>query len=155
MTEEPPSPEAAAEAALAKLPVLGPVVWLLARAEDRRHLFVTDVETRFLPPVMLEQCRLVMRGTMPVAFVSWARVSDAVSARLQGGVNQVAPHEWQGGPHLWVVDVVAPFGGAEEILAEIHRESFPSEPHLRYLAFDPATGGNTVRTVAAVTPPLM
>lgn len=105
---------ATARRELAKLPLLGPVAWLLARDAQRRFSFFADVDWRFTPPLVLDQCKLYNRQDIPWAFVSWARVNDAVNERLRSGTPTISPHEWQSGPHLWFIDVLAPFGGARE-----------------------------------------
>lgn len=114
---------AAARRELAKLPLLGPVAWLLARDAQRRFNFFADIDWRYTPPLVLDQCKLYNRSEIPWAFVSWALVSDVVDQRLRSGVPTIAPHEWQSGQHLWFIDVLAPFGGARDIarqaLAEI------------------------------------
>jgi cytolysin-activating lysine-acyltransferase len=105
----------AAKKELAKLPLLGPVTWLFARDAQRRFTFFADLDWRLLPPLVLDQCRLFSKEDLPWAFVTWARVSDAVDQRLRSSSPVIAPHEWHSGPHLWLIDVVAPFGEAEEI----------------------------------------
>lgn len=105
----------AAKKELSKLHLLGPAAWLCARDALRKYTFFADIDWRFLPPLVLDQCRLYSREGMPWAFVTWARVSDAVDARLRSGTPVIAPHEWQSGERLWLVDVVAPFGDAAGI----------------------------------------
>ncbi len=135
----------AAEKALSRLPILGPVVWLMARTEDRKYMLVSDIETTIFPSVMLDQCRIFTQGPMPLAFVNWAWVSDEVHQRLSSGISRLAPHEWTGGPHLWIIDIIAPFGGIDDVLAVTLRESFPTQTSLRYLAFNPITRNGEVK----------
>lgn len=40
-------------------------------------------------------------------------VSDEIDQRLRSGVQRIAPHEWQSGWHLWLIDAVSPFGQLE------------------------------------------
>ena len=63
--------------------------------------------------MILEQCQLFTKGEIPFAFITWALVNDEVDQRLRAGVAKIAPHEWQGGEHAWLVDVVSPFEKAE------------------------------------------
>ena len=109
---------ATAKRELAKLPLLGPVAWLLARDQQRRFNFFADIDWRYTPPLVLDQCKLYNRSEVPWAFVSWAWVDNAVDQRLRSGVPTIAPHEWQAGPHLWFIDVLAPFGGTREIASQ-------------------------------------
>lgn len=115
--------EEAAEA-LSKLPILGPATWLYARDPFRKHMFMADIDWALLPAIVLDQCRLFTKGKLPYAFVSWAFVSDAIDARLRSGIPKIAPHEWQSGPHVWLIDIVAPFGHGEEVVDELRRTLF-------------------------------
>jgi cytolysin-activating lysine-acyltransferase len=108
-----------ARAALAKLPMLGPVMWLYARDPAKRWTFVADQDWLLLPPLVLDQCKLYVKQEIPWAYCSWAMVSDAVHERLKSGVTRIAPTEWQGGPHCWLIDFTAPFGEAEKILEDL------------------------------------
>lgn len=113
-----------AKAALAKLPVLGPVIWLYGRDPARRYAFIADLDHLVLPPVLLDQCRIYFKSGVPWGYVSWAKVSETVHQRLVGGIARLAPHEWNSGGHPWIVDVVAPFGGASELVDEVRRTVF-------------------------------
>lgn len=143
-----------AEAAFSKLPTLGPIAWLYARTPDRRFLFLTDLDWAVMPPVMLDQCRLFLRGKMPFAFVTWALVNDDVHQRLLAGNGKLAPHEWKSGTNLWLIDVVTPFGALQEILADVQKNNFPGLT-LRYLTPNPLTQKIEVQvfTGLAATPP--
>ena len=127
-----------AELAFSRLHMLGPVAWLYARLPDRRFLFLSDLDWAVMPPIVLDQCRIFLKGKMPFAFVSWAFVNDEVHQRLLAGQGKLAPHEWKQGSHLWLIDVVTPFGGLDDILADVQKQNFQGQT-LRYLAADPLT----------------
>ncbi|MBI5790271.1 MAG: toxin-activating lysine-acyltransferase [Rhodocyclales bacterium] len=109
----------AAAQQLAKLPILGPALWLYARDAAKKYLFLADIDARLMPPLVLDQCRIWFREGIPWAFVTWAKVSDEVNQRLADGIGQIAPHEWNGGPHVWLVDVVSPFEKADALIEEL------------------------------------
>lgn len=113
-----------ASEALSRLPVLGPAIWLYARDSMRKHMFVGDIDWALLPPIVLDQCRLYTKDKLPYAFVTWALVNDMVDQRLRGGVPKIAPHEWQSGPHIWLIDVVAPFGHTDEVIEDLRHTAF-------------------------------
>jgi cytolysin-activating lysine-acyltransferase len=142
-----PEDASLADAAFGKLPTLGPIAWLYARTQDRRFLFLADLDWAVMPPVVLDQCRLFMRGKMPHAFVTWAHVDDEVHRRLSLGHPRLAPHEWRSGSHLWLIDVVTPFGDTQEVLADVQRMHFQGRT-LRYLSRDAESQKNEVRTYA-------
>lgn len=116
----------AAQSALAKLPILGPALWLYARDTNRKYMFLADIDGSVLPPVILDQCRLYTKNNIPFAFFTWALVNDAVDQRLRSGTPRIAPHEWQSGDHLWLIDAVIPFGQTEEMIAELRKTQFPN-----------------------------
>jgi cytolysin-activating lysine-acyltransferase len=103
---------------------LGAVTWLLVRSTSHKHLFLTDFEWLVLPPIQLMQFRIFRDNKRPLGYVSWALVDQAVEQRLLQGVTKLAPKDWRSGDRLWVVDVVAPFGGAHKMLEEIQQRVF-------------------------------
>jgi cytolysin-activating lysine-acyltransferase len=103
---------------LTKLPLLGPALWLFARDQHLRFTFVADMDWRLMPPLVLDQCKLYSRAELPWAFTTWAFVSDAVDQRLRSSSPIIAPHEWQSGDKPWLIDVIAPFGDADQVAEE-------------------------------------
>ena len=55
----------------------------------------------------------------------WGTVSDEVAARLGQGTSKLRPQDWTSGDRLWVVEVIAPFGGAEEMVKDLEAAVFP------------------------------
>jgi cytolysin-activating lysine-acyltransferase len=108
-----------AQKELAKLPLLGPAMWLFARDPQRRFTFVADLDWRLLPPLVLDQCRLFSKQEVPWAFFTWALVSDEIDARLRSAAPLIAPHEWRSGKNAWLIDAVMPFGTDEDLLGQV------------------------------------
>lgn len=139
-----------AKQALKKLPMLGPALWLYARDARKRYTFIADQDWLVMPPLVLDQCKLYMKGEIPWAFCTWALVSDEIDARLRSAVPKIAPHEWKSGSHLWLIDVVAPFGGVEELISDLGQTNFAGK---KFMALLPkGDGGVDVREYAAVQP---
>lgn len=44
---------------------------------------------------------------------------EDVHQRLQQGNTRLEPHEWKSGEHLWLIDIIAPFGQRDEMFAEL------------------------------------
>ncbi|MEW5891762.1 MAG: toxin-activating lysine-acyltransferase [Pseudomonadota bacterium] len=126
--------------ALAKLPILGPALWLYARDPVKKFMFLGDTDWAVLPPIVLDQCRLYTRSGLPYAFVTWAFVNDQVDSRLRSSQPKIAPHEWKSGEHVWIIDAVAPFGQLEETLKELRETMFPGKK-VSALLPDPARPG--------------
>ena len=123
----PPEHFAEAKQALTKLPLLGPAFWLFARDQHLRFTFIADLDWRLLPPLVLDQCRVYSKADLPWAFATWAFVSDAVDQRLRSTSPIIAPHEWKSGERPWLIDVVAPFGDAEQVAREAAAQFAPGK----------------------------
>ncbi len=111
---------AAANAAM----VVGQVCGLMTVSPAHKHLFIADLEWALMPPVLLRQFSMVRQNDRLAAFVSWASVSDEVNARLKQGVTRLKPADWRSGSHLWIIDVIAPFGRRDEIVAQVRETVF-------------------------------
>ena len=115
---ERPKTEAAAKPAPVNPPpsqILGQIVWLAMHSPAHRHLFLTDLEWLVLPPLLLKQFRVFRKNGKPFAYVSWAMVSEEVEQRLKSGNIKLRPGDWKCGEMPLIVDVLAPFGGGEEV----------------------------------------
>ncbi len=91
---------------------IGNAVWLMTMDKGFRDLPIREVEARVATPVLLRQFKLYSKGKQPVAFLSWASVSDAVKAKLDAG-ELLTLEDWRSGENIVVVDVVSPFNPAE------------------------------------------
>jgi cytolysin-activating lysine-acyltransferase len=99
--------------------VFGQVVWLMMNTPQFRHVFVADLEWMVLPPILLNQYRLLRVDNRTVAFAGWAYLSETAEKRLQEANARLAPVDWKGGDRLWLINVFAPFGHQEAILNEV------------------------------------
>lgn len=109
-----------------KVPLLGPVAWLLMQQPTTRHLFLADLEWRVMPALVLDQAKLYLREQTPLAFVSWGRLSETAAKHYQQPPYHLAPSDWKSGEQIWIVDLVAPFGNAQEILKDVRENLFPA-----------------------------
>gem|GEM_PF-3215337 len=78
------------------------------------RLSFDDREDLIATPILLRQFKLYSKDDQPVAFLTWASVSDAVRARVEAG-EPLALEDWRSGASLVVVDVVSPFAEAEGV----------------------------------------
>lgn len=108
--------------------VLGEITWLLTQSPVHRMLFISDLEWAVMPALLLEQFRIFYAQDKPAALVLWASVSADTAERLRRGQMKLRPDEWRSGDRLWLVEMVAPFGGQDEILADCARTVFGGKP---------------------------
>lgn len=108
--------------------VLGDVAWLMTHSPAHKHLFLADLEWLVLPPVLSKQFRLFKSGDRPFAFATWAFLNEEAEKRLLSGQPRLRPGGWRSGEKLWLIDVIAPFGGSDGVLAHLKQKLFQDRP---------------------------
>jgi cytolysin-activating lysine-acyltransferase len=136
--------------------VLGEITWLMSQSKAHKSFFISDLgwpvvrrATKLwqsMVPVLMQQFRMFYdTGTpaepgkpavegKPIGVVLWTSVSDTVAARLAEGGGRMALADWHSGDQLWVasqmrgpqLEVIAPFGGAEAMVADLKEKVFPT-----------------------------
>lgn len=127
--------------------VLGEITWLMSQSPIHKQMFIGDLEWFAMPAVLTEQFRIFNGPQGPAAVAFWANVSADTEQRLKDGGTKLGPHEWKGGDRPWLIELVAPFGGVEEIMADLHKGVFASKP------FSYHTTENGQRVVKQYAPP--
>lgn len=92
----------------------------------RRSFPISAIEYWIAPAIALGQIQFFfdVRGK-PVAYLTWAFLSDQVSARMErDAINVLHLSEWNEGLNLWVLDLVAPYGHAGLVCRHIRGEMF-------------------------------
>jgi cytolysin-activating lysine-acyltransferase len=104
--------------------MLGEIVWLMTQSPIHKQLFLSDLEWFCMPAILLEQFRVFYGPQSPAAVALWASVSDDTQARLQAGGYKLRPDEWRNGENLWLIELIAPFGAQDEIMADLKTSIF-------------------------------
>lgn len=112
---------------LGKIPLLGPVTWLMLQQPTGRQTLLGELEWRVMPALILDQAKLYLKDEAPVAFASWARLSEEVAQRYQKAPHQLTMADWTSGDQIWLVDVFTPFGGAQEVLKDLREKVFAGQ----------------------------
>lgn len=103
---------------------LAEVILLLAQSPLHKYMFLSDLEVSVLPALRANQYRLFRTQGQTIAFALWAQVSEEVHQRFTSGIVRLAPHEWSGGEHIWLMDIIAPQGKEQLVMAELKRGVF-------------------------------
>jgi cytolysin-activating lysine-acyltransferase len=111
-----------------KIPLLGPVTWLMMSSAATRNTLLSELEWRVLPALVLDQSKLYFREASPLAYASWAMLSEDAAQRYRQAPHHLAASDWQSGSQIWLVDVLAPFGGIPQILADLRETVFKGQP---------------------------
>lgn len=137
--------------------VLGEMAWLLTQSPLHKALAIGDLEWLVMPALILRQFYTFRDGDRPVGLALWAKCNPAAEAKLEGGMiepeNRLTLEEWNSGPEIWLVDLIAPFANQENRHREIMIADLISGPlaghSFKFHVTDPATGKRTVQTVGA------
>lgn len=130
--------------------VLGEIAGLMMQSPGHRHFFLADLEWLVIPAVLTRQFVIYRKQRAPVAYASWALVSEEVEKRLMAGERRLAPGEWRSGDRLWLIDLVAPFGGTERIVADLRARVLTSR-EVKTLRPGPGGGSPVVETWPATS----
>ena len=122
-----PAPQhSAADKTVAQM--LGEITWLLTQSPVHKQLFIGDLEWFCMPPIMHRTFRMFYGPQSPAAVVLFANVSEETDARLMAGGYKLRPNEWIDGTIPWLIEMVAPFGAQDEIMADFAAHIFPGRP---------------------------
>jgi len=124
--------------------VLGEITWLMTQSPNHKGFFISDLEWMIMVPVMLQQFRLFYDKDKPIGVALYARVDDEVEERLKSGSARLRPQDWKSGDKLWIVEIIAPFGGHEAMMNDFKQQLF-KDTDVHFLMR--SAKGNEVRTV--------
>jgi cytolysin-activating lysine-acyltransferase len=141
---------AQARRVLEKIPLLGAVTWLMLQQSGLRHTLVSELDWRVMPPLVLEQSKIYLRDGAPVGYVAWARLSDAVVERYRQAPHQLMPGDWKSGEQAWLIDLVAPFGGSQDIVRDLLGSVFAGQSLFQLMP--DGVGGVVVHDWSASSP---
>ncbi len=131
--------------------VVGEACWLLSQSVLHRYNFyIADIEWMVMPPVINGQFKLFHSGKKPAALALWAYVSDEVQGKLEKGLGRLTPKDWNSGDHLWLIDLIAPYGHSDELISDLKKTSFAGKT-FKYHRTSPE-GKREIVTVPPDTP---
>ncbi len=126
--------------------ILGDACWLLSQSGAHRYnFFLADLEWLVIPAIVNGQYKLFHSENRPVGFAIWAQVSDEVQKRLAKGAGKLASQDWRSGKNLWLIDVIAPYGQADQMLTDLKQTALKGKM-FKYHRNSP-DGGREVVTV--------
>ncbi|MCR9387271.1 RTX toxin-activating lysine-acyltransferase RtxC [Vibrio metoecus] len=105
--------------------MLGGIILLSQYSPLHRRYLVIEWIERILPAFELNQfCYYEDEHERPIAFCNWAFVSDKVREELLSGVREISQSDWQSGPHIYIPELIAPFGHGREVVNDLRRRLF-------------------------------
>jgi hemolysin-activating ACP:hemolysin acyltransferase len=108
---------------------------LMTFASRRRTETLRAVGARLWPAVKLGQIEFLFNSFgEPLAFATWAYLTQSmVEVMVEDPSYTLDISEWNEGDQLWVVDVLAPFGDARNLLRKVRKLHFPEQRRARAL----------------------
>ena len=88
---------------------LGQAVWLMTMSKEHRELSIKQLEENALAAILLQQFKMYMKAKRPVAFLTWAAVSDDIKKRMDKGDKTLELTDWRSGNNIVIIDCVSPF----------------------------------------------
>lgn len=68
------------------------------------------------------------KSVQPFAFATWALLDEEAEKRILSGQVRLRPTDWRSGNKLWLIDIVAPFGGQDGVLKHLKQTLFKDQP---------------------------
>lgn len=105
--------------------VFGEITWLMTQSPIYRHFTIADLEWLVMPAILLRQFRMFYHEDKPVGVVLYAFLSEEAEKRIEAGAPTMRPNDWKSGESLWIIEAIAPFGGASEMVDDLKKGQFP------------------------------
>ncbi|BAQ90358.1 ACP:hemolysin acyltransferase (hemolysin-activating protein) (HlyC) [uncultured Mediterranean phage uvMED] len=96
----------------------GDLCYLLAASGKYNKWTFGKIKHLFLPPIERGQYLMFHNDGKPVAFISYAYVSDELLEDLKSGARWMQPGQWNCGENIFISDFIAPFGNVGGILRQ-------------------------------------
>jgi cytolysin-activating lysine-acyltransferase len=103
--------------------LLGAAVMIMAHAPGFKDLTHSDLKARVMPALVASQARVFLYGLQPIGLVTWARLNEEAERLLKEQGQLPSGSDWTSGNRIWIIDVVAPFGGTRAMLTKVCRET--------------------------------
>jgi cytolysin-activating lysine-acyltransferase len=87
---------------------LGQITWLLSQSAAHKALPISEIEPRFMAPLMFKQVRVFLKAKQPLAVLTWAYASPDVAGRIAAGNTAMTLSDWRSGPSPVIVECVSP-----------------------------------------------
>ncbi len=107
--------------------ITGDMPYLMSQSPNHKNFFISDLEWMVITPILLKQFRVFYAKDRPIGCMMWAYANEDVAERLSAGNARLKPQDWKSGEDLWVVDIIAPYGGQDEMLKDLKEKVFMAE----------------------------
>tara|TARA_A100001015_G_C14928880_1_gene687631 strand:+ start:355 stop:885 length:531 start_codon:yes stop_codon:yes gene_type:complete len=107
--------------------LFGEVMSLLISSDLHCKYHISDFGMVFIPALNWNQFRIYKIKKEPIALITWAFMSKEVEKKYLSGDYSLRPKDWHSGDRAWVIDFLAPFGHAKEVMKDLKYKIFPND----------------------------
>ena len=100
---------------------LGSMFFLIAMSTYHKGRPLAQVYAALEPPLRLSQYRILRTNGFPRAFFTWAGLDRSTERTFAIEHIPLKKEQWNSGSSLWVVDLAAPFGHLDKVIAMMAR----------------------------------
>ena len=100
---------------------LGKVVWLMGHSRQHHTYKIQDCFRVMLPPIASNQYRIWEGEKHPLGFMTWAWLNNENHHRYLQGKKIIESQDFKGGDHLWLIDIICPFGNVRQLMSEARK----------------------------------
>ena len=108
--------------------LIGQITTLMLASKLHKKYLIDDIGAMFLPAIHLNQFRIYRnKDGDPIGIVTWAFLSDKNQEDYQKGLRSLKLEDWNSGDNGWIIDFIAPFGHAKQIIKDLRANIFPDK----------------------------
>ena len=101
--------------------IVGEVVALMSESEFHSNYSAADINRLIVPAVYHDRARCYFDDETEelVGFITWTFLTPEAESGYIDGTRTLQPMDWTTAPEegqLWIIDMVAPFGGVREMV---------------------------------------
>lgn len=97
-------------------------LYIFSLSDIHKKWTIADIQRLVIPPLKLNQYRIYEDKITPLCFASWAFLDAETAEGYAHNKRKIQPEDWNKGKVVWLVDVVAPYGGSINALLRLDNE---------------------------------
>ncbi len=108
---------------------LGYIAGLFSNSKYHVKASIGHFMASVVPALRYNQFKIFFSGFRPVAYVSWALLSDEVQEKYKSGTHTLMMDEWKSGDSVWLAEFVVPYSqkDREAVIKNLKEKIFPDK----------------------------
>ncbi len=100
---------------------LNSILQLMLQSDMHKGVSMRTFARIAVPPLHLAQCALWYdTDHTPVAYASWAYLTDEASEGYAAQTRVIQPTDWNAGENPWIINFICPFGGVMSAVRDLY-----------------------------------